>query len=188
MGQLDFMPGVVMTSKLCPKGSESIMYAILAGFQNFGSALSSNLGAFTAQALQIFTYIEQDVEAGSVCQNLDLIPWVILGGGIIFPLISIPFTWWLIPDAYVAGSIIDKDGNEWPPKDDEEDEESVSKEVEDSLAKDVPMPPMYPAGFAQPAPAAYDPAFAYGLQGAQAPATTPMPPMGQQAYYTPYAR
>jgi len=182
MGQLDFMPGVVMTSKLCPKGSESIMYAILAGFQNFGSALSSNLGAFTAQALQIFTYLEQDVEAGSVCQNLDLIPWVILGGGIIFPLISIPFTWWLIPDAYVAGSIIDKDGNEWPPKDDEEDEESVSKEVEDSLAKDVPMPPMYPAGFAQPAPVAYDPAFAYGLQGAEAPATTPMP------YYTPYAQ
>ena len=33
-----FMPAVVLTSKLVPKGLESTTYALLAGFQNFGGS------------------------------------------------------------------------------------------------------------------------------------------------------
>lgn len=33
---LEFMAGVVLTSKLCPKEMESTVYALLAGYQNFG--------------------------------------------------------------------------------------------------------------------------------------------------------
>ena len=33
---LDFMPMVVLTSKLCPSKMESTVYALLAGYQNFG--------------------------------------------------------------------------------------------------------------------------------------------------------
>jgi hypothetical protein len=33
---LNFMPAVLLTSKLCPKEIESTTYALLAGFQNFG--------------------------------------------------------------------------------------------------------------------------------------------------------
>jgi folate/biopterin transporter len=33
---LNFMPAVLLTSKLCPKEMESTTYALLAGFQNFG--------------------------------------------------------------------------------------------------------------------------------------------------------
>ena len=43
---LDFMPAVVLTSKLCPRGIESTVYAVLAGFQNFGQTVSRNVGAF----------------------------------------------------------------------------------------------------------------------------------------------
>ena len=41
---LDFMPAVVLTSKLCPRGMESTVYALLAGFQNFGQTVSRNIG------------------------------------------------------------------------------------------------------------------------------------------------
>lgn len=33
---LEFMAGVVLTSKLCPRELESTVYALLAGYQNFG--------------------------------------------------------------------------------------------------------------------------------------------------------
>jgi hypothetical protein len=33
----DFLAGVVLTSKLCPKNLESTVYALLAGFQNYGN-------------------------------------------------------------------------------------------------------------------------------------------------------
>ena len=33
---MEFMPAVILTSKLCPIGIEATMFALLAGFQNFG--------------------------------------------------------------------------------------------------------------------------------------------------------
>jgi hypothetical protein len=44
-----FMPAVVLTSKLVPKGLESTTYALLAGFQNFGGVVSSQIGIFATQ-------------------------------------------------------------------------------------------------------------------------------------------
>jgi hypothetical protein len=44
IAQLDWMPGIVLTSKLCPKNMESTVYALLAGFQNFGQSVASSLG------------------------------------------------------------------------------------------------------------------------------------------------
>ena len=37
------MPALVLTSKLVPKGLESTVYALLAGFQNFGGVVSSQV-------------------------------------------------------------------------------------------------------------------------------------------------
>merc|ERR1719206_1629801 len=113
-----------MTSKLCPKGSESVMYAILAGFQNFGSKVSSNLGSFVISATGWKMYVTADPVAGKWCDNLEVIPYIVLFGQILFPCVSVPLTWWLIPDAYVAGTIIDEDGNEWPPREVEEGSDS----------------------------------------------------------------
>ena len=35
VSSLEFMPAIVLTSKLCPKDVEATVYALLAGFQNF---------------------------------------------------------------------------------------------------------------------------------------------------------
>ena len=42
---LDFMPAVALIAKLCPKGLETTMYALLAGFSNFGQNISRAMGA-----------------------------------------------------------------------------------------------------------------------------------------------
>merc|ERR1719326_1253045 len=46
IAQWMWMPGVVITSQLCPKGMEATMYALLAGCHNLGNTISSNCGAY----------------------------------------------------------------------------------------------------------------------------------------------
>merc|ERR1740129_15075 len=42
--QLDQLPSTLLLSKLCPKGIETTMFAILAGFSNIGLSLSGQMG------------------------------------------------------------------------------------------------------------------------------------------------
>jgi len=152
VGMMDFMPGVILTSKLCPKGAESTMYAILAGFANFGRAIGGNFGAIVVP----MTGLEIDLRNAENCNDAPLVLLTFFGQAV-FPLISIPFTWWLIPDARLTGTIIDEFGNEYPPADLNENEEEDIEAVE---AKEVPE--IYEAPVdTQAAPAVYDPYAQY---------------------------
>lgn len=55
------MPTIVLTSKLCPSGIESTMYALLAGFQNFGQSIARSVGAFMISAAGIVASSEPGV-------------------------------------------------------------------------------------------------------------------------------
>lgn len=46
VSQWQWMPGVVLTSQLCPKGMEATMFALLAGCHNLGATVASNCGAY----------------------------------------------------------------------------------------------------------------------------------------------
>lgn len=41
---LNFMPMTILISRLCPKGMESTVFALLAGFANFGQTMSATVG------------------------------------------------------------------------------------------------------------------------------------------------
>jgi hypothetical protein len=69
IGMFAFMPAVVLTSKLVPKGLESTTYALLAGFQNFGGIVSSQLGIFATEYFGIVT----DEEKGCNFENLSML-------------------------------------------------------------------------------------------------------------------
>lgn len=53
VAQWNWMPQVLLFSRLCPKGMEAMMYALLAGSANLGSTISSNLGAFVLHSFRI---------------------------------------------------------------------------------------------------------------------------------------
>ncbi|TPP46637.1 BT1 family protein [Leishmania donovani] len=42
---LGWMPMIVLLSRLCPRGSESVVYALMAGFSNLGQTTAASLGA-----------------------------------------------------------------------------------------------------------------------------------------------
>jgi len=93
VAQLDLMPAVVLTSKLCPPGMEATMYALLAGFQNFGGAVSAALGSTLTAAFAI------DADRTTETCNFENLTRFIVVAHILLPLCVVPLTWSLIPDA-----------------------------------------------------------------------------------------
>eukprot|EP00047_Mylnosiga_fluctuans_P003367 m.228796 g.228796 ORF g.228796 m.228796 type:complete len:516 (-) comp11791_c0_seq1:56-1603(-) len=95
---MEFMPAVILTSKLCPKGIEATMYALLAGFQNFGQGIALSLGRVFMGALHI--------ESQAPC-DFTRLPLLIVICHFIFPLATIPLTFFLIPDSKMTDDLID---------------------------------------------------------------------------------
>lgn len=48
---LSYMPTNMLFARLCPKGCESTMYAILASFCNLGSSMSNVLGSILIETV-----------------------------------------------------------------------------------------------------------------------------------------
>jgi folate/biopterin transporter len=92
---LEFMPAVVLTSKLCPKHVEATIYALLAGFQNFGQQVARTGGI---AVMEIFEIKAERGPDGEAC-NFTGLPALLLWSHTLLPLLTIPLTWWLIPKA-----------------------------------------------------------------------------------------
>eukprot|EP00123_Amoebidium_parasiticum_P021852 comp7493_c0_seq1/m.3156 comp7493_c0_seq1/g.3156 ORF comp7493_c0_seq1/g.3156 comp7493_c0_seq1/m.3156 type:complete len:624 (-) comp7493_c0_seq1:377-2248(-) len=95
---MDFMPAVVLTSKLCPKSLESTVYALLAGFQNFGGNVSRSVGVYMIEAFGIKT---------TVPCNFDNLTYLVVVCHMLLPLLHIPLTFILIPKARLTDRILD---------------------------------------------------------------------------------
>jgi len=148
-----FMPGVVLTSKLCPKGVEGTMYALLAGFNNFGQNIAGNLGSYMFDVAGI--KLGDALGERGECNDKN-VWWILLIGESLLPLICIPLTFWMIPEGKLKGCLYDKDGNEYPPADDEEDSEaSMSETAKDPKGADLELAavsPEWPADSQVPMP------------------------------------
>eukprot|EP00298_Acanthocystis_sp_HF-20_P017496 c21763_g2_i1.p1 GENE.c21763_g2_i1~~c21763_g2_i1.p1 ORF type:complete len:538 (-),score=185.87 c21763_g2_i1:76-1689(-) len=93
---LAFMPAVVLTSKLCPKSMETTVYAMLAGFQNFGQSVSMSLGNIVISGFGVKTEVP--------C-NWDGLAGAIGVSHMVLPLICIPLTFILLPKAKMTDKI-----------------------------------------------------------------------------------
>lgn len=100
---MDWMPAIVLTSKLCPTGVESTVYALLAGFQNFGASVASALGVLALDIGGIKTPAKNLCSPDNL-HNFDNLTWLILFSHVLLPLLTIPLTFWLIPQ-YVCGRV-----------------------------------------------------------------------------------
>ena len=86
---LEQTPAVILTSKLCTENNESTIYAILAGFQNLGMAISLVIGTVLADSFGVHL-------SPSVCTYSNL-PYLIALANIALPMLSAPLSYWLVP-------------------------------------------------------------------------------------------
>mmetsp|Transcript_63802 Transcript_63802/g.152152 ORF Transcript_63802/g.152152 Transcript_63802/m.152152 type:complete len:581 (-) Transcript_63802:182-1924(-) len=93
--QMATMPMALLTARLCPRGAEATVFAILAGFQNFGSAVSTVLGSHLADSMGVYAK-----GLDGPC-NFEQLPQLIFFAHMLAPLLCIPFTWCLVPAAAI---------------------------------------------------------------------------------------
>ncbi|KAG5485628.1 hypothetical protein LSCM4_06584 [Leishmania orientalis] len=99
---LGFMPLVVLMSRLCPRGSESVVYALMAGFANLGQSTASSLGAI------IMEYGWPVYSNDDPC-NHDNLPLLLFVTSVCTPMLVIPLSY-LLPMARIIDDV-DVDGN-----------------------------------------------------------------------------
>ncbi|KAK7199026.1 BT1 family [Novymonas esmeraldas] len=112
---LAYMPVVILLSRLCPRGSESMVYALMAGFSNLGQSMSSSIGA-------VIMEYGWGVTTSPPC-DFSNVPWLVFVGHIMVPLLIIPLSL-LLPAARICDDI-DVDG------------EAVKTEMKRQMAEDV---------------------------------------------------
>jgi len=112
--QLDGLPSTLLLSKLCPKGIETTMFAILAGFSNVGLSLSGQMGAL---AVKYFGYNFR-VGDPSTCNmggdnpddptSFHGLAKTLIVGNVILPFLTIPMTWIFIPNQTLDSDFLDE--------------------------------------------------------------------------------
>ena len=104
---MDFMPMVMLTSKMCPKGLECTTYAILAGFSNFGQVISNTIGSLlvafvfpivmsASSGSEVATATGGASTATTGCDFSNL-PYLLIVGHLLMPLLVIPLIPLLVP-------------------------------------------------------------------------------------------
>nr|AAD52047.1 putative pteridine transporter FT2 [Leishmania donovani] len=111
---LGFMPLVVMLSRLCPRGSESVVYALMAGFANLGQTTSSSLAAI------IMEYGWPIFSDNDPC-NYDNLPLLLFVTSVCTPLLVIPLSYLLpmariIDDVDIDGKVVRQKADEMRAK------------------------------------------------------------------------
>merc|ERR1712060_348627 len=119
---LDDMPSTVLLSKLCPAGVETTVFAMLAALMNLGLTVSGLMAGFCFSAFNVEISSSKDADTGETKYTCDFgtspiaglngIQWIMIIGGMILPLTTIPATWALIPNQPLNEKFVD----EAPPK------------------------------------------------------------------------
>ncbi|KAK7196336.1 putative pteridine transporter [Novymonas esmeraldas] len=128
---LGYMPMVVLLSRLCPRGSESVVYALMAGFSSLGDSTSSSIGAIIMEyGLPVFKTEDNGYRCG-----MENLAWLLFICNVCMPPLVLPLTL-LLPSARICDDI-DIDGK------------AVRKKVDgEVMAADrfhAPPPPRSPA-------------------------------------------
>jgi folate/biopterin transporter len=111
---LDFMPGVILNSRVCPKNVEATMFAVMAGIGNFGQSISYTIGGILVDMLKINTSSGSGNGSGSTTGapsalsvapsspcDFAALPTLIIISHFLLPFLTIPLIWFCIPDSRI---------------------------------------------------------------------------------------
>lgn len=100
VNRLSWMPIALLISQLCPRGSEAMVYALLAAMSNLGSTMATEIGAVLIGTVWPVSFSATD---GGSCafQNL----WKLIAMGHIgMPLLLLPLVFFCIPSQKIRES------------------------------------------------------------------------------------
>ncbi|KPA75928.1 putative folate/biopterin transporter [Leptomonas pyrrhocoris] len=92
-----YMPVVLLMSRLCPRGSESMVYALMAGFANLGQTMSNAIGSLLVEFRFPFK--------SKVPCDFHNVRWLIIIGHLLMPLAIVPLSFLLLPRVRICDDI-----------------------------------------------------------------------------------
>ncbi|KAK7197724.1 putative pteridine transporter [Novymonas esmeraldas] len=95
--QMAWVPVVLLFARICPRGSESMIYALASGFSNMGQSISSAIGS-------LFIELVWPIKTKGVC-DFSNVPMLLLVAHILLPLLIIPASILLLPRARICDEI-----------------------------------------------------------------------------------
>lgn len=94
---LSMIPAQILMSRLCPRGTETIGFAIMAGFNSSGNSMSL---AIASMLMEWFW----PVKASLPC-DFSNVPYLIITGHLCLPLLVIPLAFFLLPNTRICDPI-----------------------------------------------------------------------------------
>ena len=96
---LAWMPMVLLLSRVCPRGSESMIYALVAGSGNLGTSMASTIGSILLEKAWPI-----ETKGAGKCDFHNL-PILLVVGHFCLPLLVIPISFVLLPSARICDDI-----------------------------------------------------------------------------------
>ncbi|KAK7199245.1 putative pteridine transporter [Novymonas esmeraldas] len=130
---LAWMPMVILISRICPRGSESMVYALVAGFANFGAGMSGTLGSILVE--KVWPIVSRGV---GTCDYSNL-PMLLVVGHLLLPLLIIPLSFVLLPHARICDDLdVDSEAAKTEAKRRQEDlDASLTSDVAEEPSREV---------------------------------------------------
>jgi folate/biopterin transporter len=101
--QLNYMPLVLVLSRVVPPGSESMVYALMSSIGNLGMTMSNTIGSLLME-------LAWPVDTTSTPCDFSKVPWLIITGHLATPVLIIPVSYLFLPRARMCDDI-DMNGN-----------------------------------------------------------------------------
>ncbi|AYU76643.1 pteridine transporter, putative [Leishmania donovani] len=95
---LSTMPCTILMSRLCPRGSESMVYALMSGLSNFGQTVSTAVGSLLMET-------RWPLDTNSVPCDFSNVRWLVVTGHLCCPLLIVPLSFLLLPRSRICDDI-----------------------------------------------------------------------------------
>ncbi|KAK7201620.1 putative pteridine transporter [Novymonas esmeraldas] len=95
--ELSWIPVALLFSRICPRGSESIIFALASGFSNMGQSMAGAVGSLLIEL--VWT-----VETKGIC-DFSNVPMLLLVAHILIPLAVFPLAFLLLPRARMCDDL-----------------------------------------------------------------------------------
>ena len=101
LSEIAFLPLLVLVARICPKGVEATMFAVLASLMNIGLVVSDLGGAFLVNMFDVHQAMEG---VAANYENLDTVVWI----AVLSSFLPMPFLW-LLPETRAQSELVPED-------------------------------------------------------------------------------
>ncbi|KPA75929.1 putative mitochondrial pteridine transporter ft5 [Leptomonas pyrrhocoris] len=96
--QLNYMPLVLVLSRVVPPGSESMVYALMSSIGNLGMTMSNTIGSLLME-------LAWPIDTTTTPCDFSNVPWLIITGHLAVPVLIIPVSYLFLPRARMCDDI-----------------------------------------------------------------------------------